>query len=223
MRQADRGDFGELIQAALAFYRQPCSDFTLDVWWRVCEPFEMEQVRKALTAHATDPDRGHFAPMPADLVRVLQGTKVDRALMAWAKVFEAMRTVGAYQSVVFDDPAIHATVAYMGGWTKLCQLPEKEQPHAQRRFCEQHRAYSSPAAQGYEFPPVLIGAAESENRLNGRQSQPPALVGDPVACARVRAAGAAGPRVAIQFNQVTGRGPVDELASVRLGNEGTKG
>jgi hypothetical protein len=88
-----------------------------------------------------------------------------------------------------------------------------------RRFCEQHRAYSSPAAQGYEFPPVLIGAAESENRLNGRQSQPPALVGDPVACARVRAAGAAGPRVAIQFNQVTGRGPVDEPA--RLGN--TKG
>ena len=30
---------------------------TLEVWWRACEGFELEQVRKALTAHANDTDR----------------------------------------------------------------------------------------------------------------------------------------------------------------------
>jgi hypothetical protein len=52
-------------------------------------------------------------PKPADIVRNLQGTASDRSLIAWGKLLEAMRRVGAYRSVAFDDGAIHAAVEDM--------------------------------------------------------------------------------------------------------------
>ena len=195
MQQSDAAGFQALLTDALAFYRQDASDFALSVWWQACKPFSLEQVQKAFTAHATDAERGRFPPMPADIVKHLQGTQTDRGLMAWGKVLEGIQRVGAYQSVAFDDPAIHAAVEDLGGWTTICRSTMQELPHLQRRFTEAHRAYSG--RQGFAFPAYLIGESEATNRTAGKRVAPPVLIGSPSRVAEVMRLGHAGPRNAI--------------------------
>ena len=192
MQPSDRPDFKALLTEAMAFYRQDVTTFSLGVWWAACERFDMEQVRKAMTAHALDPDRGQFVPKPADIVRQLQGTSTDRSLMAWSKVMEAAQRVGAWRSVVFDDPAIHAAITDLGGWPTVCRGEIDELPFLQKRFCDAHRAYAQ--RPGFAYPPRLVGNHEEINGLTGHDSQPCMLVGDEAKARAVLAAGTAGPR-----------------------------
>lgn len=190
MTDQDKREFKELITSVLAFYRQDASTFALQVWWAACEHYDMEQVRRALNAHAVDPERGQFAPKPADIVKALAGTKTDRARVAWGKAFDAMQRVGAYRSVVFDDPVIHAVIEDLGGWTKVCRSDMDELSHLERRFCEAYRAYSGRADMA--FPAKLIGEFEAVNRHEGRKVAPPVLIGDPQKAADVLRLGGTG-------------------------------
>ena len=203
MQATDKTEFAALIADALAFYRQSASAFALSVWWQACQGFDLEQVRKALTAHAMDPERGKFAPMPSDMVRVLRGTQTDRSLLAWGKVLDAIHGVGAYQSVVFDDAAIHCAIEDMGGWPAICRSQTDELPHLQRRFCELHRAYA--VRPDHPFPARLIGDFEAANRHAGKDVAPPVLVGDAARAQAVMLGGAAGnktPMVALAASAV---------------------
>mgnify|MGYP000871553869 FL=1 len=185
MVENEKRDLFTLVADALAYYRQDASTFTLQVWWHACQPYTLDQVRKALTAHAMDPERGQFAPKVADVVRVLSGTSTDRAALAWGKALEAMGSVGAYTDVVFDDPAIHAAIEDLGGWPKVCRTEMKELGFLQHRFCESHRAYTGRGA--FPYPRRLMGdrSPDSEYEKFGRRPPAPALVGDPQAARRV--------------------------------------
>ena len=201
MNAADKREFQALLTEALAFYRQNVSSFALTVWWQACEPFSLDQVSKAMTAHAMDPDRGKFAPMPADIVRHLRGTLSDRSLTAWGKVFDAIQRIGAYTSVVFDDPAIHCAISDMGGWPTVCRSKTEDLPFLQKRFCDLHRTYS--AQPGRPYPARLIGVHEASNRLNGQPVDPPMLVGNPTAAALAEVNGTAGSKTAITVQSAT--------------------
>jgi hypothetical protein len=161
MQPSDTKAFQALLTGALAFFKQDTTDFTLSVWWEACQPFTLEQVRKAFTAHAMHPERGAFAPRPSDFVRELQGTFTDRALIAWGRVSRAMSDVGAYASVDFSDPAIHATVRELGGWATICHVPNDEQQFLQKRFCDFYRTYSTRGAP--DAPLQLQGAHDVTN------------------------------------------------------------
>jgi len=195
MNTTEKQAFASLLGDALGFYGQTVTPFAMSVWWQACERFEMGQVAKALTAHAMDAERGHFAPKPADIVRQLHGTQAGRSLIAWGKVLDAMQRVGAYSSVVFDDGAIHAAIEDMGGWSKVCRSTMDELPFVQKRFTEAHRAYS--ARPGISFPAKLLGEHEVANRMQGKRVAPPMLVGDPAKAKEVMALGLEGPKTQI--------------------------
>jgi hypothetical protein len=195
MTPKDKPSFMQLMTDAMAFYRQDVSNFALGVWWEACKGFDLEQVTKAITAHAMDPERGQFAPKPADVVRQLQGTRTDRSLVAWGKVLDAMQRVGAYTSVVFDDGLIHAVVEDLGGWVEMCRGELKDLPHVERRFCESYRAY---VAKGdVQFPAMLPGVHQLQNAMNGRKSAPPVLIGNPDAARQVAQIGSDAPKTQI--------------------------
>ena len=195
MTDADKPGFVSMLSDALAYWRQDASAFTLRVWWDGCRRFDLEQVGKALSAHAADPERGRFPPLLADVVRQLHGTHTDRSLLAWGAVLEAARVVGAYESVVFDDPATHAAIEDLGGWPSVCRSDADELPFLQRRFCEAHRAYAQ--RPGLAYPPRLVGDHESSNRGDGRTCSDPVYIGDPRRASEVEQRGASGPRIAI--------------------------
>jgi hypothetical protein len=187
MQPSDRAPFAQLLSDAMAFYRQDVSEFALGVWWEACRRYDLEQVSKAMTAHAMDPERGQFAPKPADIVRQLDGTQTDRSLVAWGKVLEAMRSVGAYSSIDFGDRAIHAAITDMGGWPTVCRSQVDELPFLQRRFCDSYRAYMRRPE--VDAPLRLAGQHETDNArlpnvkvqvacVGGTRPQQPQLEGD---------------------------------------------
>lgn len=178
MQADDFPAFRGLLTDVMAYYRQDVSRFVLDLWWGACKPFALAQISQALQRHATDPERGQFAPKVADLVRILAGTTTDRAALAWGKVHEAMGAVGAYTDVVFDEPAIHAAVEDLGGWPKMCRADLKDLSHLQHRFMQFYRAYVERGQ--FDYPKRLPGdrSPDSEYERMGLPLPRPAVVGD---------------------------------------------
>lgn len=191
MPQSTTDDLSDFLADALSYWRVDLSWFSLSVWQQACEPFTLEQVRKAFTAHATDPQRGMFAPKVADIVRALQGTHGDRSLIAWGKTLEAMSRVGAWRDVVFDDPVIHAVVQDLGGWVKLCRMPSQDIGYVQHRFCQAYQAYAS--VEHLTYPAVLAGdcSPSGDYRRYGLPEPQAVHIGDRTQTARVLAGGSA--------------------------------
>lgn len=178
MNQNEKADFYRLISDVLGYWKQDVSEFAMQVWWNGCQQYSIEQVSKALSNHATDPERGQFAPKVADIVRILQGTKTDRSLIAWGKVHDAMSSVGAYQDVVFDDPAIHAAIQDIGGWPKICRTNMDELSYLQHRFTQSHKAYTE--RDTFDYPKRLSGdrSPDFEYEKKGLPLPKPAVVGN---------------------------------------------
>jgi hypothetical protein len=105
-----------------------------------------------------------------------------------------MQHVGAYQSVAFDDPAIHLTVEDIGGWPSLCRTLIDDLPFVQKRFTEAYRMHA--ARPETPHPARLIGATEIANqsaKLTAAQQQwltdQTVLIGAPDVARQVMATG----------------------------------
>jgi hypothetical protein len=193
----DRSDFFALIASVFAFYRRDFSDFAGNVWWEAMAPFDLAAVKDALNRHCVNPDVGQFMPMPADVVRMLQGSTQDSALVAWAKVDRTIRTVGHHKSVVFEDALIHRVITEMGGWTALGTKEEKEWTFFKNEFVTRYRGYRG-RKEIPEYPPVLIGIYEAYNSKSGFAIAPPILIGDPKRATAVMLGGSYTPLLAMQ-------------------------
>lgn len=202
MIDTDKTDFFRLIAGVHSFYRQEISDFANGVWWAAMKPFDLAAIKDALNRHCVNPDNGQFMPKPADVVKLLQGSSQDGALVAWAKVDRAVRQVGAYSTVVFDDPIIHRVVQDMGGWVALGDKQEKEWPFVAKEFENRYRGYRTQGGVG-EYPRALVGIAEAQNGQNGFKSQPPVLIGNASKAKQVLANGADKPMLG--FERMTAR------------------
>lgn len=198
MVETDKERFFGLMADVYAFYRQDVSTFALSVWWEGMKSFDFRAVSDALNRHCLNPDNGQFMPKPADIVKLLRGSSQDGALVAWAKVDRAVRSVGTYQSVVFDDPAINAVLQDMGGWVQLGNKTEDEWPFVAREFENRYRGYRNRGE--FEFPKWLPGIAEAQNAQNGQRVAPPVLIGDASRAKQVLLRGTDTPRIG--FNQL---------------------
>lgn len=196
----DRRGFAVLMEAIYGFYRQDLSDTTLAIWWASMRQFDLDAVREALNRHVMNPDTGQWLPKPADVVKMLGGTTLDAALMAWTKVDAAIRGVGSYMSVVFDDALIHVVIEEMGGWVILCQTKEKDYPFRANEFQNRYRAYRS-RGELPTYPSRLIGLTEGTNgdRFKHVQGDTEYLrfIGEPAAAQLVLKGGVVGRSVRI--------------------------
>ena len=199
MTETDAQPFALLIAGVYAYHRQPCSDALIGMYWRGCQHWDLEQVKRAIDTLTRDPEAGKFPPKLGDLTRALEGTATDRAALAWGKALEAMSSVGAYTDVVFDDPAIHAAIEDLGGWPKVCRTEAKDLGYLQHRFCESHRAYVGRGK--FEYPRRLMGdrSPDGEYTEKGLPLPKPALIGDPVKAREVFSGGNVAGKARITF------------------------
>lgn len=197
MLDTDRGRFYALVGDVYAFYRTDASKFALNVWWEAMRPFDFEAVARALNMHAVNPDGGQFLPKPADVVKLLQGGTQDQAMRAWTKVDQAVRRVGQYQDVVFDDALIHAVVADMGGWIRMGERREDEWDFVRNEFVNRYRGYAL-RGESPQYPPMLIGITGAHNRKGNFRLDPPVLVGDEEKAKAVLRGGSDKPRLSIK-------------------------
>lgn len=170
-------------QVAEVYGKQP-TDGAMNLIFNALLRFDLEQIRQGLTAHVNDPKHGDFAPKPADIVRHIEGDGDSRALSAWSAVDRAIRSVGPYESVVFDDRRTMAVIADMGGWIKLCETTDKDLPFKGSEFVKRFMGYLSRPPE--QFPGKLLGMAEADNSGEYGEFVPdPRLIGNPKRCLMV--------------------------------------
>lgn len=198
MLEQDRSKFAALLKAIMTEYQREVSTASLHLWWAALERFDYDAVRAAFSAWVQNPDAGQFAPKPADIIRMIEGTTGDKAMVAWSKVEKAVRMVGHYQSVAFDDPIIHRVIDDMGGWISLASTPtDKDLEFRGKEFATRYRALALRGV-GDEYPAYLVGASESVNGSTGyRGVDRLVMLGPPALVEQVVRAGGTGRRMAI--------------------------
>jgi hypothetical protein len=169
--------FHDGIAGVMSFYGKGVSGFALDVWWTALKGYDLQAVVDAFNRHLANPDSGQFAPKPADIIRMLQGSTQDSALRAWAKVDQVVRRVGTYNDVVFDDPLIHRVIQDMGGWIGLGSKSEDEWPFVAKEFENRYRGFRA-RSEIPDYPGKLIGIASAHNQQKGFKTDAPVLIGN---------------------------------------------
>jgi hypothetical protein len=164
MRTDEFSRFRDGIAGVMGFYGKNVSTFALDVWWTALKRYDLAAIVDAFNRHLANPDAGQFVPKPADIIRMLQGSTQDAALRAWAKVDQAVRQVGTYCDVVFDDALIHRVIQDMGGWITLGTRTEDEWPFVAKEFENRYRGFCI-RSERPEYPASLIGIATAHNNL----------------------------------------------------------
>jgi hypothetical protein len=180
MNNEDKREFAEMLTAMAGLYGKPTPDKPmLAMYFIAMQSISIDDFRQAANLHVIDTDQGQFFPKPADILRNVHGNKGTRAEQAWTKVDKAIKHVGPYQSVVFDDALIHAVINDMGGWIGLCNSDEEEYPFKHNEFVKRYGGFINRKPDS--IPPKLIGLSESTNSHEGRRQhiEPPMLIGDP--------------------------------------------
>lgn len=177
MVDSELPDFAKTLLAVADYYGKELSENVVDLYWNGLREYDLQSVKKALWAHVRNPDSGQWMPKIADVAKMTQGRTDDQAAVAWSKVDQAVRRVGTYQCVVFDDAVIHRVVIDMGGWVYIGSKDEKEWPFVAKEFQNRYRGYRM-RDETPEYPPVLIGLANAQNSKQGFRENPPILVGD---------------------------------------------
>jgi len=170
--------FATLMTALSDYYRQEISKGVMSLYWEGLKQYDYEAVERAMWAHTQSPDEsGRWMPKISDLAKVMQGRTSDQAQLAWAKVDRAVRTVGVYADVVFDDAIIHRVLADMGGWIQLGSKTDDEWPFIAKEFENRYRGYKM-RAEMPDYPPCLIGMANAQNQKEGFKSEGMRLIGN---------------------------------------------
>lgn len=198
MQQSDFDNFSGMLGAIGELYaRGAVSDYAIGLWWNALAQYDLAAVRQAFDRHVKNPDNGQFMPKPADVIRMIAGTTQDSALVAWSKVDKAIRHVGTYESVVFDDPLIHCVMHEMGGWVLIGTKGDKEWPFVGKEFETRYRGYKMRNEQP-DYPPIMIGISEAQNSTQGLGTQQPLLLGDPAKAMLVARGGIGAPMLAMR-------------------------
>jgi len=187
MLEQDSQKFAKLIVGIGEVYGKPFSSVAIEIYWRVLEAYRLEDVSAAIYRHIENPDVGKFLPKPADIIMAIEGNSQNQALSAWSKVIYAMRIIGGYESVVFDDALIHVVVRYMCSWSKLCDVDDRQLPFTAKEFQERYRGYVIKKPSSH--PPYLKGRIELQNSAFDYTYAPPILIGNVIKAKQVMATG----------------------------------
>jgi len=170
MTDHDFEAFAKVWSQAQEIYNRSVTPGTIELVYRALEQLDLDEIRRALTLHIQSPDTGQFPPKPGDVIKFARGDSQSRTLQAWAKVERAIRSVGHYRDVAFDDPLIHAAIERIGGWTKVAMVEsEKDMVWLRQRFEAQYRAYAVHRPESW--PAFLAGAATQQNAQIGQHTR----------------------------------------------------
>lgn len=144
------------------FNRPTPSKEYVKLYFRALECLTAAEFEQAVTA-VLQTRKYTNMPTPGEIMEHAHGNPDDAAILALDKLEEAMRTVGAYQSVKFDDPALMVLVERQeGGWPGLCAITLDEWRFKRPQLIKAYKAYSQ-SRQTTETP-HLPGITERDNQ-----------------------------------------------------------
>jgi hypothetical protein len=144
-------------------YKHELNKYIINIYYNIFKGFSFEQFEKAI-CEVIKSNKYNVFPKPANILEFLEGTRDDKALIAWLQVKEAIEKGGYYASIEFADPVISNCIKEIGGWMELCSQQKDEMPFIEKRFMDLYRLFLK---RGVEKPVKLIGFVEAKNNERG--------------------------------------------------------
>jgi hypothetical protein len=167
-----------LVGVAEVLGRGEISAAAQRLWFEALRDYPFTLVDKAFTFVIGDPDRKKFFPDPSDIVRQIEGTSTEKAMIAWNIVSKC--GCDAYSTVIFEDPIIHQVIHDMGGWItfqdpgkwskftnadgELSGYTDTQFNFFRKEFLDRYTTLLKTGAPN--APQKMIGIVEMDNRLN---------------------------------------------------------
>jgi len=156
-------------------FNKDLSPTLMTLYWDVMKDYSDKQAEDMFKLATTSLK---FFPKPAELKELAcnYSDLDDLPALAWSEVDNAVRTIGNYQSVEFNDPVCHSVIQAMGGWSELCQCSNDEWKWKRVEF---EKLYPTMKKKG-NHDQYLLGDCEQSQRLNDREDwiKPVAKAGD---------------------------------------------
>lgn len=161
MTPKNRERLGQLVVMLAEAFRQTASKHTLaayelglmDLPLEDCERIVVRAIREC-----------KFMPSVSELREMLGAGSMshkDAAVLAWDCFERAVVRHGGYSTVLFEDPAINATVRQLGGWERCCGMPAEEFDTWLRKDFERIYAVHARTGRGSDDP--LLGMFARDN------------------------------------------------------------
>jgi hypothetical protein len=139
MIKNDLNQFAKIMAVLGELYSKSITETLLSLYWRLLKPYPIEKIKEAVYSYLNHEDHGSFMPKPSDIIRHINEQEKTTALDAWSKVESAIRHIGRYSCIKFDDPIIHAVIIRMGGWSRLCSSDTTQITRVSYEFIKHYR------------------------------------------------------------------------------------
>lgn len=179
MTDADKNSFAEIMTGLAENFGSQLSRPGLSMRFEALKEYSIDQVKQAATFLMCS---RKYTTMPtvAEFLEYLGGGSAeDQAEVEAAKVLDAIKRVGPYSSVSFDDPVTCAVVKQgYGSWEDVIEAADEQRDHwFVKDFARKWKAFKR---QGVLAGGKCAGQIERLNSANGfgDRNPPLALVGD---------------------------------------------
>ena len=166
--ESDAEPFTRLLETVCEFYDQTVSAARSTMFFGALQQYDFQIVVAAFNRHI---QTSKFAPKPADIREIIEGTELERDANIWNALGEAIRRVGVWQSVIVQDPELAAAIIRTwGSWVACCEFNANADPilwNSKRKdFVAAYRlALKNPQAD--REPILLSGYCDQQNRMTG--------------------------------------------------------
>ena len=173
----DRQSFALIMVTLGELYDKAVSEQKIEIYFDALSAYDVDMINRAANTWIKLPGKGQFMPKPSDLIEIIDGDSEIRAQDAWIKVEKAIRSHGSWDTVIFDDPIIHAVITSLGGWMSLAGTETERDLHFKRlEFLKSYPKYV-----GRELPaqtPLLGRQAANNAHKFPDQVPAPVVIGD---------------------------------------------
>lgn len=180
MTKSDMKRFCFLMAALGEAFSQEASPQKVEIYYQALKDVDILTIEKSVWQVINTRATASF-PKVAEIREALQVDSEDIAILALEKFERAMREIGPYESVIFDDPVIHRVVdSFDGGWTGINNITSEDWVWARKDWLKLYKALATDTKR--RTPVKLIGLVEHENSVNGHFDNipKPKIVGDEV-------------------------------------------
>ena len=156
--------FKKILQMTCKYFDKELEPEIIEIYFDSFKDYNIQNIQKAFS-QAIKTLR--FFPRVVDIIEIIEGggDPKDKGFIQATLVLNAIRNVGAYKTVVFNDEITMAVIDRVyGGWIKLCEMREEEEKWFIKDFPKYHKSFVQNRIKGPRF---LVGVIEHQNELKG--------------------------------------------------------
>lgn len=178
----DKSNYSEFLEKMVGLAEvlgpKELSETILTIYWKVLKNLSIEDFRNAVNIVASS---NKFFPKPAELIAAVAPDSEGMAIVAYDRVMDAM-SIGTYETICFDDPAINAAISSMGGWIEFGKKENNE--WTRKDFYKAYQVHSKRIKAGnlLGIPTKLVGIIEVSNADVANYEQNIIYIGDKKKC-----------------------------------------